>query len=69
MEPVKSVRSQFFSQACISQQPQQGLYQPWIVFSKEFLEIRVGGHPGLDVQKHCFVTLPHTYKTSPGEKS
>ena len=42
MEPVESVRGQFFSLTGIPHQPQKGLDQPGIVLQKEPLETVVG---------------------------
>jgi len=42
MEPVESIRRQFFSLSGVSYQPQQGFHQPGIVFRKEFFKNVVG---------------------------
>ena len=61
MEPVKSVRGQFFRLAGISHQPQQGFDQPGIVFQKKLLENAVCRKFRPGAQKQCLLTLLHTY--------
>jgi hypothetical protein len=50
MKPVKGIGGEFFSLAGASHQAQQNLYQPGVVFQKQFLEVgvrsRFGGEPG-----------------------